>query len=65
MFNDPFKFIILIAVVAVALILMWGLGTFGVGKADSGKQSNKIMRYRIYAQAVAVALIAAAVYLRK
>lgn len=64
MFNDPVNILILIAVAAVGIILMWGIGTFGVGK-DNGKQANKIMRYRIYAQGFAVALIAAVFYLRK
>ncbi len=64
MFDDPMNLIVAVAVLIVALILLWGIGTFGLGK-DTGKQSNKIMRYRIYAQAVAVAIIAAVFYLRK
>lgn len=64
LFNDPWNIAIMVAVVAVAIILMWGLGTFGFG-SDTGKQSNKIMRYRIYAQGFAVALIAILFYFKK
>ena len=65
MFDSPGKIIVIIACAAVALILLRGIGTFGLGSDDSGKQANKMMRYRIYAQFVAVAIIAALVYTRK
>lgn len=65
MLNDPFNMLVIGACCVVAIILLWGIGTFAVGDENRGKQSNKIMRYRIYAQAVAVATIAALVYLRK
>ncbi len=66
MFREPANFIVLLACIGVAAILAWGLGTFGTGDTKThGKKSNQIMRYRIYAQGVAVVLIAGIVYLRK
>ncbi|MFT7107876.1 MAG: hypothetical protein ACJAVT_002405 [Yoonia sp.] len=41
------------------------MGTFGKGGEGSAKRSNKLMRYRIYAQALAVALIVIFVLVRK
>jgi len=43
---------------------MFGIGTFGKGGDFNKKYANKIMRWRIGAQAVAVALILLFVYLR-
>jgi len=45
-------------------ILLLGIGTFGKGGDFNRKHANRIMRYRIGAQAVAVALILLYVYLR-
>lgn len=65
MLNDPVFIIAAIACFIVLAILMLGIGTFGKGGEGSAKRSNKLMRYRIYAQAVAVALIVLFVWLRK
>lgn len=65
MLNDPVFIIAAIACFTVLAILMLGIGTFGKGGEGSAKRSNKLMRYRIYAQAVAVALIVLFVWLRK
>ena len=46
-------------------ILVMGVSNFGKGGEEAGKRSNKLMRYRIYAQFVAVALILAFVTLRR
>ncbi|MAN14842.1 MAG: hypothetical protein CL945_09220 [Dinoroseobacter sp.] len=54
----------LIATVAVAIILLFGIGTFRRGGEFNRRNANKIMRWRIAAQFVAVMLIAAFVYIR-
>jgi hypothetical protein len=53
-----------VAVLAVLGILMLGIGSFGKGGEWNRKNANKIMRWRIGAQFVAVALILLFVYLR-
>lgn len=55
--SDPLFIMILVACLAVVVILALGLGNFAKGGKDSGARSNRMMRYRIIAQAVAVALI--------
>ena len=55
--SDPFQFLLVIAVLAVAIILMVGLGGFAGGGAFNKKNANKIMRLRIVAQFIAVVLI--------
>jgi uncharacterized membrane protein affecting hemolysin expression len=63
--DDPFFYVVLVAVLAVAVILMVGIGSFGKGGEFNRKHSNRIMRWRLIAQAGAVALILAFVYFRK
>ena len=55
--SDPFFYIILIAVAAVAIVLMIGLGGFASGGAFNKRNANKVMRLRIIAQFIAVILI--------
>lgn len=64
MTNDPLFWLMAVAVLAVLGILMLGIGSFGKGGEFNRKHANKIMRWRIGAQAVAVALILLFVYLR-
>jgi preprotein translocase subunit SecG len=59
---DPFFILIIIAVVAVVIVLALGLGGFAGGGAFNKANSNKLMRYRLIAQFVAVLLIVAYVY---
>lgn len=54
----------LIVTVGVAIILLFGIGTFTRGGEYNRRNANKIMRWRLAAQFVAVILIAAVVYLR-
>jgi len=54
----------LTATVAVAIILLFGIGTFTRGGDFNRRHANKIMRWRLAAQFVAVILIAAFVILR-
>jgi hypothetical protein len=65
MLSDPLFIIAAIACLGVLVILILGIGTFGKGGEGSAKRSNKLMRYRIYAQAGAVALILLYVWMRR
>lgn len=57
MSEAPLYFIAVAAVLVVLVILMIGLGAFTSGGEFNRKYSNKLMRMRIIAQAVAVGLI--------
>lgn len=62
--NDPFFVIVLLAIAAVAIVLLLGLGGFAKGGDFNRKHANKIMRYRIAAQFVAVLLILGYIWYR-
>ena len=64
MTDDPLFIVVLLAVLAVEVVLMIGLGGFAGGGAFNKKNSNKLMRYRIIAQFIAVLLILGFVWLR-
>lgn len=57
MTRDPLFLLVVAAVALVAAILITGIGSFAKGGEFHKKHANRIMRFRIYAQAVAVALI--------
>jgi hypothetical protein len=63
MIRDPLFLLVVLAVAVVAGILLFGVGTFGRGGEFNRRHANRIMRWRIYAQAVAVALILLYVWL--
>ena len=65
MFQDPLFIVVAIAVLIVAAILLTGIGGFAKGGDFNRKHANRIMRYRIYAQAVAVVLILLFVWIRR
>jgi hypothetical protein len=65
MLNDPLFIVVAIACLVVVAILMVGIGGFARGGDFNRKHANRIMRYRIIAQAVAVALILLFVFLRR
>jgi len=65
MASDPLFLLVALAVLIVLGILMFGIGTFGKGGDFNRKHANRIMRWRIGAQAVAVALILIYVYFRR
>ena len=54
MFTDTLTTLSVVAFLVVVVILVFGLGKFAKGGADGAKQSNKLMQYRLIAQAVAV-----------
>jgi len=62
MMENALYLVILLAMFAVVVILMIGIGSFGKGGAFNQKYSNKLMQYRIAAQFVAVMLIVTFVY---
>ena len=57
--------ITIITCLVVLIILMFGIGSFAKGGNFGKKYSNKLMRWRIIVQAVAVLLIIAFVYFEK
>ena len=61
---DPLFILILLACLAVVVVLMLRLGGFAKGSGWAKNNSNRLMRYRIAAQFVAVLLILAYVALR-
>ena len=65
MTRDPLFIIVAIACLAVLVILMIGVGGFAKGGEFNRKHSNRLMRYRIIAQAIAVALILLFVFFRR
>jgi Hypoxia induced protein conserved region len=64
MFQDPLFIIVVIAVLIVLGVLLTGIGGFAKGGDFNKKHANRIMRYRIYAQAVAIVLVLLFVFLR-
>ncbi len=57
MASGSIFFILIVAILAVILVLMFGLGGFAKGKGWAHSNSNKLMRWRIILQAVTVVLI--------
>ena len=65
MTSDPLFILIVLACFAVVVVLMLGLGGFAKGSGWAKNNSNKLMRYRIAAQFIAVVLIVAYIVLRR
>lgn len=64
MINDPFFYVVAISTLLVLGILIVGVVGFARGGQFNRKHGNRMMRYRIIAQAVAVVLILVFIYLR-
>ena len=62
--GDPLYILAILAMAAVVIVLVIGLGGFGKGCAFNHKYGNKMMRLRLLFQFIAVVLVAAYVYLR-
>lgn len=62
--DDPLFLVISAVMLAVVGILVFGIGSFGVGGDFSRKYSNKMMQWRIIAQFLAVMLILFLVWAR-
>lgn len=65
MMNDPLFIVAAVAALGVVVVLLIGIMGFARGGEFNRKHGNRMMRYRIYAQALAVALILAFVYFRQ
>ena len=63
--GDPLFILVVIAVLAVVVVLIMGLGGFASGGAFNKANSNKLMRWRIILQFIAVILIVIYVYFVK
>ena len=63
--DDPLFYVVAIACLAVAGILLFGIMSFGKGGEFNRKHGNRIMRWRIGAQFIAVLLILLFVFLRR
>ncbi len=64
MLEDPLFIVVGIACLIVLGILLTGVGGFAKGGDFNKTRANKIMRYRIYAQFIAVVLILLFVLIR-
>lgn len=64
MFSDPLFAFATIACLVVLAILLFGIGTFAKGGEFNKRNANRIMRWRIGVQFVAVVLIVAFAWLR-
>jgi heme/copper-type cytochrome/quinol oxidase subunit 2 len=56
------KILVAVAIGIVAVVLLLGLYTLWKGGATSATWSNKLMRIRVLAQAVAIVIIMAVLY---
>ena len=55
--QDPIFLLAALAALVVVIILMVGIGSFAKGGAFHDRNANRLMRWRIIMQAVAVILI--------
>ncbi len=63
--NDPLFWMAGIGALVVLAILMGGIGGFARGGEFNRKHANRLMRYRIGAQFIAVVLIVGFVFIRQ
>lgn len=63
--TDFLFYLIVIACFAVVLVLMTGLGGFAKGDGWAKQNANRLMRWRIAAQFIAVVLIVIVVLIRQ
>lgn len=64
MLDDPLFLVAAVASLAVLVILMIGIGGFAKGGDFNRKHANRLMRWRLGAQFVAVILIVSFAWLR-
>lgn len=62
--DKPLFILVAIAVLIVVAILLTGIGGFARGGEFNRKHGNRLMRWRIIAQAVAIVLILVFVWAR-
>lgn len=56
------KIVVVLALAVVALILVAGLVTMWIGGETASKWSNVLMRYRVLAQFIAIAVVLLVLY---
>ena len=59
MMNDPLFLAAAFMALVVAVILMFGIGAFARGGEFNRRHANRLMRWRLIAQFIAVVLIVA------
>lgn len=64
MADDPLFYVVAAACIAVVAILLVGIGGFAKGGTFNAKHGNRMMRWRIIAQFIAVVLLLGFVWLR-
>ncbi len=64
MTKDPLFITVAIACLAVLAVLLFGIYSFGRGGEFNRRNGNRLMRWRIIAQAVAIVLVVLFVWLR-
>lgn len=62
--DQPLFYIVVLAVLIVVAVLATGIGGFARGGEFNRKNGNKLMRWRLIAQAVAIALIMLFIWMR-
>ncbi len=65
MLQDPLFLAVVVSVGLVLAILFVGVISFGLGGEFNRKHSNRLMRYRIIAQAVAVVMVLLFIWVRR
>ena len=65
MSDDPLFWVVALACIAVLAVLLLGVGGFARGGEFNRKNANKIMRWRLALQFLAVVLILIFVYVRR
>ena len=65
MTNDPLFLLVALAMLVTLAVLLFGVGTFGRGGAFNRRNSNKIMRYRIIFQALALLIFVLLLWFRE
>ena len=65
MLEDPLFILVAIACFIVLGVLLTGVGGFAKGGAFNKKHANRIMRYRIIFQAIALLVIMVLIWMRQ
>ena len=64
MTQDPLFYLVVASAIGVLIILLIGIGSFAKGGEFNRRHGNRIMRYRIAAQALAVILVLLFVFVK-
>ncbi|GAB1361664.1 twin transmembrane helix small protein [Rhodobacter sp.] len=64
MFDNPISTLATFGALVVLAILLFGIGTFAKGGEFNRKHANRIMRWRLAAQFIAIVVVVGLVWLR-